>query len=49
MLWIIIIIAVVLGIVLLQFSLIKASNKVKLPPPKDSTYDDKWNEDEEKW
>lgn len=47
--WIILIIAVVLGIVLSQFALIKASNKVKLPAPKESTYDDKWNEDEEKW
>ncbi|MCG7530871.1 DUF2897 domain-containing protein [Psychrobium sp. MM17-31] len=49
MLWILIIIGVVLGIVLLQFSLIKASNKIKMPPPKESTYDDKWDEDEEKW
>jgi hypothetical protein len=49
MLWIILIIVVVLGIVLSQFLLIKASNKVKLPPPKDSTYDDKWDEDEDKW
>ena len=49
MLWIILIIAIVLGLVLGQFALIKASNKVKLTPPKESTYDDKWNEDEEKW
>lgn len=49
MLWIILIIAVVLGIVLSQFALIKASNKVKLPPPKESTYDDKWDEDKDKW
>ncbi|MGB0898383.1 DUF2897 family protein [Psychrobium sp. nBUS_13] len=49
MIWIILIIAVVLGIVLSQFALIKASNKVKMPPPKESTYDDKWDEDEEKW
>lgn len=49
MIWIILIIAVVLGIALSQFALIKASNKVKMPPPKESTYDDKWDEDEDKW
>jgi len=47
--WVIVIIAVVLGIVLSQIALIKHSNKIKMPPPKPSTYDDKWDEDEEKW
>jgi len=47
--WIIVIIIGVLGIGLSQFALIKFSNKVKMPPPKPSTYDDKWDEDEDKW